>query len=319
MKIIILDGAAENPGDLSWEPLRAFGELTVYDRTEKTDEAVIARIQDAQIVITNKTPITRKVIDACPTLALICVLATGTDVVDLEYAREKNIPVCNVPAYGSEVVSQAAIALLLEVCHHVGEHNRSVHEGRWEQCPDFCYWEYPIIELKDKTMGIIGLGRIGRRTAAIAAALGMEVVAYDPFPGKTPDPAVRYVSLDVLWGLADVIVLHAPATKEDYHLICRESIQKMKDGVIIINNSRGSLIQEADLAEALRSGKVYGAAVDVVSREPIAKDNPLLTAPNCIITPHISWAAREARQRILDTTVENVRSFLQGQPGNRVN
>lgn len=320
MKIVVLDGYTENPGDLSWDGLAALGELTVYDRTPPEDEAeIIRRIGDAELVFTNKTSVTRRVMDACPQMRFIGVLATGYNTVDIDCAREKVIPVSNVPAYGTASVSQFSIALLLEVCHHIGHHDRTVHEGKWERCVDFCYWDYPLIELEGKTMGIIGFGRIGQQEGKIARALGMEVIAYDLFPNDSGRAIARYVELDELYARADVITLHCNLTAENAGMIDRTSIARMKDGVILINNARGQLINERDLADALNSGKVAAAGLDVVSTEPIRGDNPLLQAKNCIITPHISWGARESRQRIMDCAVENARAFLAGAPQNVVN
>jgi glycerate dehydrogenase len=319
MKLVILDGYTENPGDLSWESLEALGALTVYDRTPDRDEEIIRRIGDAEIVLTNKTPIRRAVFDACQNLRFLSVLATGYNIVDVACARERGIPVSNVPSYGTQAVAQFAIALLLEICGHVGHHARAVQEGRWARCADYCFWDFPLIELAGKTMGIVGLGRIGKATARIAGALGMEVLASDSFETDEGRAVARYVPLDELYARADVVVLHCPLTPETEQMIDRNAIAKMKDGVILINNSRGALIAEQDLADALDAGKVYAAAVDVVSAEPIRPDNPLLRAKNCIITPHISWAPREARQRIMDCTAENIRAFLAGAPVNVVN
>ena len=320
MKIVVLDGYTENPGDLSWEGVEALGELTVYERTPLHDEEeIISRIGDAEVVLTNKTPITKNVLDACPQIRMISVLATGYNVVDTAYAKEKGIPVCNIPTYGTDSVAQFAIALLLEICHHTGHHDRTVKEGKWENCPDFCYWDYPLIELSGKTLGIIGFGRIGRRTGEIAKALGMHVLAYDSFENEAGRQIADYVTLDELFTKSDVIALHCPLFPETQGIINKDRIAKMKDGVIILNNSRGPLIVEQDLADALNSGKVAAAGVDVVSTEPIKGDNPLLTAKNCIITPHMSWGAREARQRIMDMTVDNIKGYLQGEPVNVVN
>lgn len=320
MKLVILDGYAENPGDLSWDILRQFGLLTVYDRTSLTDpDEAIARIGDAQLLLTNKTPVTRAVLDGCPNVQFIGVLATGYNVVDCQAARERGIPVCNVPAYGTATVAQHTIALLLEICHHVGSHDQSVHQGHWAACPDFCYWDYPILELSGKTMGIIGFGRIGRQTGRIARALGMRVLATGSRPTPEGQEIAQYTTLDTLLAQSDVISLHAPVFPETQNLIRQETIAKMKDGVILLNSSRGQLICEADLAQALRSSKVAYAGLDVVCREPILPDNPLLQAPHCLITPHIAWAARESRQRILDCTAENIRAFLAGTPVHVVN
>ena len=320
MKIVVLDGYTENPGDLSWEELGKLGELTVYDRTSLTDEAeAVARIGDAEIVFTNKTPITRKVLDACPGVRFISLLATGYNCVDYVYAREKGIPVTNVPTYGTASVGQFAIALLLEICHHIGHHDASVHAGNWERCADWCYWDYPLIELDGKTMGIIGFGRIGQTTGRIARAMGMEVLAYDSYPSDAGRAIAEYVDLDTLLARSDVVALHCPLFPETEGIINRETIAKMKDGAILLNNSRGPLVVEQDLADALNAGKLAAAGLDVVSTEPIRGDNPLLNAKNCIITPHISWAPRESRQRIMDCAVSNVKAFLAGSPVNVVN
>ena len=320
MKIVILDGYTENPGDLSWDELGRLGELTVYDRSSLTDEQeAIDRIQDAEIVITNKTPITRRVLDACPSIRLITLLATGYNVVDVAYAKEKGIPVSNVPAYGTDAVSQYAIALLLEVCHHIGHHDQAVKAGRWENNQDWCFWDYPLIELTGKTMGIIGFGRIGQATGRIAKALGMKVLAHDLYQSEQGREIGTYVTMDQLLAESDVISLHCNLTSENNGFINKETISRMKDGVILINNSRGQLVNEQDLADALNSGKMAAAGLDVVSTEPIKGSNPLLDAKNCLITPHISWAPKESRQRIMDCTVQNVKAFLAGKPENVVN
>lgn len=317
MKIVVLDGYTENPGDLSWEGFAAIGDLTVYDRTPSGMEA--ERIGDAQIVYTNKTPVSRETLDACPGIRYIGVLATGYNVVDYEYAGEKGIPVTNIPTYGTDAVGQFAIAMLLEICHHIGHHSRAVREGRWESCPDFCFWDYPLIELAGKTMGIIGFGRIGQVTGRIARALGMKVLAYDSFENETGRQIGTYVGFDTLLESSDVISLHCPLFPETREIINRDTIARMKDGVIILNNSRGPLIAEQDLADALNCGKVYAAGLDVVSTEPIRGDNPLLKARNCLITPHISWAPRESRQRLMDIAADNLAQFLKGTPVNVVN
>jgi len=320
MKIVILDGYTENPGDLSWDSLKSLGELTVYDRTSLTDvREAIARIGDAESVITNKTPLTREVLDACPAIKYIGVLATGYNVVDVEAAKAKGILVCNIPAYGTEAVAQFAIALLLEICHHVAHHSDAVHSGRWESCPDFCFWDYPLIELAGKTMGIIGFGRIGQATGRIAKALGMKVIAYDEHVTDSGREIAEYLDLDALYSRSDVISLHCPLFPSTQGIINRDSIARMKDGVILLNNSRGPLIVEQDLADALNSGKVYAAGLDVASSEPIAGDNPLLKAKNCLITPHISWASKESRQRLMDIAVGNLRAYMEGAPVNVVN
>lgn len=320
MKIVVLDGYTENPGDLSWGELEKLGALRVYDRTA-TEESplIVERIADADIVITNKTPISQKTIDQCPNMKLIAMLATGYNVVDYNYAAEKKIPVVNVPTYGTQIVGQYAVGLLLEICSHYGHHDATVKEGKWEHNQDWCYWDYPMIELYGKTAGIIGLGRIGQATARILNAMDMKVLAYDAFESEAGKKLAEYVSLERLLAESDVIFLHCPLFPSTQGIINRDNIAKMKDGVIIINNSRGQLVVERDLADALNSGKVYAAGLDVVSTEPIRGDNPLLKAKNCIITPHISWAAQAARQRIMDITVGNVKAFIEGKPVNVVN
>lgn len=320
MKIVVLDGYTENPGDLSWANLAALGELTVYDRTSLTDEQeAIDRIGDAEVVFTNKTPITARIINACPSIRFISVLATGYNVVDYKYAREKGIPVTNVPAYGTASVSQYSIALLLEICHHIGHHSQAVQQGRWQTNPDWCFWDYPLIELEGKTIGIIGFGRIGKAEGRIAKAMGMNVIAHDLHPDDVGREIAEYVSLNELYARSDVISLHCNLTPENERMINASSISKMKDGVILINNARGQLIDEQDVADALNSGKLAAAGLDVVYTEPIRSDNPLLKAKNCIITPHISWAPKESRQRIMDCAVENVKAYMAGAPVNVVN
>lgn len=320
MKIVVLDGYTENPGDLSWEGFEKLGELTVYDRTPIDDEAEIQkRIGCADAVITNKTPVSRATFSACPSIRYVGVLATGYNVVDLDAAREKGVPVTNIPAYSTAAVGQFAIALLLEICHHIGHHSQAVHDGRWASSTDFCFWDYPLIELAGKTMGIIGFGRIGQATGKIAAALGMSVIAFDEVQTDSGKDIAEYVALDELLARSDVISLHCPLFPATEGIINTKSIAKMKDGVIIINNSRGQLIAEQDLFDALESGKVAAAGLDVVSAEPIKADNILLKAKNCIITPHISWAPRESRQRLMVVAVENLAAFAKGRPINVVN
>ena len=318
MKIVILDGYTANPGDLSWEGFEKFGELTVYDRTPA--DKIVERIGDADVVYTNKTPISKDTIDACPNIKFIGVLATGYNVVDVNAAKEKGIPVSNIPTYGTDAVAQYAIALLLELCHRIGEHSYCVKRGDWTNNEDWCFWNHPLIELAGKTRGIIGFGRIGQRTAEIAQALKMKVLAYDTHK----DPALesetcKYVELDELLANSDVISLHCPLFPETEGIINKDTIAKMKDGVLIINTARGPLIVEEDLRDALNSGKVGGAAVDVVSTEPIEMDNPLLEAKNIIITPHIAWAPKESRQRLINIAVENLKAFVDGSPINVVN
>jgi glycerate dehydrogenase len=317
MKIVVLDGYTLNPGDLSWDALAALGETAVYDRTP-ADE-ILARIGDAEAVYTNKTPLTRETIQACPNLKFIGVLATGYNVVDVAAAKEYGIPVCNVPTYGTAAVGQFAIAMLLEICHHVAHHSEAVHEGRWSGNIDWCFWDYPLIELEGKTMGVIGFGRIGQRTGEIAKALGMRVLAYDAYQNDAGKAIGTYVNLDTLLKESDVISLHCPLFPETKGIVNAASIAKMKNGVILLNNSRGPLIVEQDLADALNSGKVYAAGLDVVSEEPISPNNPLLSAKNCFITPHISWAPKESRARLMNIAVENLANWMGGKPTNVVN
>ncbi len=321
MKIVVLDGYTENPGDLSWDGLKALGDVTIFERTSLTDQdEVIERIGNATVVITNKTPISQKVFDACPSIKMVALLATGYNVVDYEYAKTKGIPVCNVPTYGTACVGQYAIALLLEICHRIGHHSDTViKDKKWQNHQDWCYWDYPLIELDKKTLGIIGLGRIGQTSAKIANAMGMNVIAYDLHPTDDGRKLATYVELDELYAKSDVIFLHTFLSPETEGIINKDSIAKMKDGVILINNSRGQLIVEQDVADALKSGKIYAAGLDVVYTEPIKAENPLLSAPNCIITPHMSWGAKEARQRIMDTTIENVKAYIAQSPINVVN
>lgn len=318
MKIVILDGYTLNPGDLSWDSLKEFGDVTIYDRTPK--EKIVERISDAEIVYTNKTPLTKDIFERCPSIKWVGVLATGYNVVDIETAKDRGIPVCNVPTYGTNAVAQMVFALLLELCHHVGDHSKSVFDGQWSRSKDFCYWNHPLTELTDKTMGIIGLGKIGQATARIAHAFGMKVLAYDTnrvngLESDTP----KYVGLVELLSNSDVISLHCPLFDSTRGIINKTTIEQMKDGVMVINTSRGALIVEEDLKAALDSGKVGGAACDVVSAEPIECDNVLLTAQNMIITPHIAWAPLESRQRLMEVAVNNLREFLMGNITNAVN
>lgn len=316
MKIVVLDGYTENPGDLSWSGFEALGELIVYERTPA--HQIVERIGDAQAVIVNKTPITRETLKACPSIVYIGVLATGYNVVDVQAAKEKEIIVTNIPTYGTAAVAQFVFALLLEICHHVQTHSDAVYDGDWSRCLDFCFWNHPLIELSGKTLGVIGFGRIGRNVAAIAGAFGMKVLAYDQHMGEHTDLA-EYVPLEELYARSDVISLHCPLLPSTQGMINKDSIAGMKDGVILINTSRGPLIAEQDLADALDAGKVYGAGLDVVSTEPILPDNPLLKAKNCFITPHIAWAPLESRARLMDIAVDNLKNFQQGTPSCVVN
>ena len=310
-KIIILDGGVANPGDLSWDDLAALGDLTVYDYTAPED--VIPRIGDASIILTNKTVISADVISACPNLRYIGVLATGYNVIDIAEAKKRGIIVANVPAYSTPTVAQLTMALLLEIALHVGHHSRVVHEGKWSACRDFAFWDYPLMELAGKTFGIVGYGSIGKAVAKLAQAFGMNVLAYSHHGAEE-----FHTELDELYAKADIVSLHCPLTAENTGMINKETIAKMKDGVIILNTARGGLINEADLQEALLSGKVYAAASDVTCKEPINADSPLLGLDNMIITPHIAWAATEARQRLLSVAIDNVRQYLCGNPQNNV-
>lgn len=318
MKIVVLDGYTENPGDLSWEGLENLGELTVYDRTPA--DKIAERIGDAEAVYTNKTPISAETIKKCSNMKFIGVLATGYNVVDTAAAKDAGVVVSNIPTYGTDAVAQYAMALLLEMCHHVGEHSDCVKAGDWTNNQDWCFWNHPLVELAGKTFGVIGFGRIGQRTAQIAESFGMKILAFDEYPNKALETEnCKYASLDELLAQSDVISLHCPLFPSTEGIINKDTIAKMKDGVKIINTSRGPLIVEEDLRDALNSGKVSGAAVDVVSTEPIKADNPLLGAKNMIITPHIAWAPKESRQRLMDIAVDNLAQFVNGKPQNVVN
>ena len=318
MKIVVLDGYALNPGDLDWACLDQFGEVTVYSRTDSEDEA-IARIDDSEIVLINKIHVTPRLLDACPSLRYIGVQATGYNVVDCAAAKERGIVVTNVPCYGTAAVAQFTLALLLEICHQIGHHNDLVHQGAWEKAPIFTFWATPQMELAGKTLGIIGFGRIGREVGRLAKAFGMKVIAYSRTEYPEGREIAEYVDLDTLYARSDIISLHCPLFPETEKMINAESIGKMKDGAILLNTSRGGLVDEEVLTAALKTGKLRAAAVDVVSQEPMPNTNPLLTAPNCIITPHMAWAPVESRQRLLDTVVANIRAFLDGKPQNVVN
>ncbi|MBD0832037.1 D-2-hydroxyacid dehydrogenase [Aestuariibaculum sediminum] len=318
--IVVLDGYTLNPGDLSWEGMKQFGNLIVHDRTDFEINNVVKTIGDAEVVFTNKTPLPAAVLNQVSNLKYIGVLATGYNVVDIEKAKELNVVVTNIPTYGTRAVAQFTMALLLEMCHHIGLHNQAVQSGEWTKSPDFCFWKTPLIELDGKTLGIIGFGRIGQATARIAQGFGLNVVVYS----RTIKPELEtetcsFVSLDELFESSDIISLHCPLSKETEGLINEANIGKMKEGALLINTSRGGLIVEKDLADALNAGKIAGAAVDVVSREPIEVDNALLKAKNCIITPHIAWASKEARSRLMHTAVQNLEAFIEGRPVNVVN
>ena len=316
MKIVVLDGYAANPGDISWEPLRRFGEVTVYERTPR--EQIVARIGDADAVLTNKAVIDEAVMAACPNLKYVGELATGYNNIDVQAARRRGVTVCNIPAYSTVDVVQMTFALLLDICLNAARHSAAVHAGKWAACPDFCFWETPLIELAGKTMGIVGFGRIGRAVARVAVAMGMNVLCHSRRrEGELPE-GCRWAGLDELFARADVVSLHCPLNDDSRGIINRDSIARMKDGVIILNTGRGPLVVEQDLADALNAGKVYAAGVDVVSVEPIKEDNPLLSARNCVITPHIAWAPLAARQRLMDIAVGNVEAWIRGETVNNV-
>lgn len=318
MKIVILDATALNPGDLSYDCINQFGDVTSYDRTDG-EALTIERIGDNEIILVNKVPITETVLAACPNIKLICVQATGYNIVDVEACARRGIPVTNVPSYGTAAVAQFTIALMLELCHRIGLHNHSVHQGDWTRSTNFCYWLTPQMELEGKTLGIVGFGRIGQAVGKLAKAFGMHVLAYNRSQCDEGRAIADYVDMDTLFRESDFISLHCPQTAETVNLINRETIAQMKDGAMLINTARGGLVDETALVEALESGKLRGAAVDVVSQEPMKADNPLLTTRKCIITPHIAWAPVESRQRLLDCVVENIRAFLAGKPQNVVN
>lgn len=316
MKIVILDAYAANPGDLSWDEFAALGDLTVYDRTAQEDAA--ARIGDAEVVFINKVRLTDEIFAACPNLKLVSILATGYNIVDLAAAKHRGITVCNVPGYSTRAVVQMTFALLLEICQQVGLHSGAVHTGRWQTCPDFCFWDRPLIELDGKTMGIVGYGAIGSAVGTVAQALGMKLLVTARHEKPVPEGA-RFVSLPELLAQSDVVSLHCPQTAENARMIDAGALAQMKDGAILLNTARGGLLDEQAVADALRSGKLLAAGMDVVSAEPIHADNPLLTAPNCFLTPHIAWAPLETRRRLQAISAENLRAFLAGKPQNVVN
>ena len=316
MKIVILDAYAANPGDLSWDEFAALGELTVYDRTAQEDAA--ARIGDAEVVFINKVRLTDDIFAACPNLKLVSILATGYNIVDLAAAKRRGITVCNVPGYSTRAVVQMTFALLLEICQQVGLHSGAVHTGRWQTCPDFCFWDRPLIELDGKTMGIVGYGAIGSAVGTVAQALGMKLLVTARHEKPVPEGA-RFVSLPELLAQSDVVSLHCPQTAENARMIDAGALAQIKDGAILLNTARGGLLDEQAVADALRSGKLLAAGMDVVSAEPIRADNPLLTAPNCFLTPHIAWAPLETRRRLQAISAENLRAFLAGKPQNVVN
>ncbi|MCE5258350.1 MAG: D-2-hydroxyacid dehydrogenase [Chloroflexi bacterium] len=317
MKIVVLDGYTLNPGDLSWDGLRALGELTLYERTPVAE--TVARTQDADIILLNKAPLTAEMLGQLPKLKLVSVLATGYNIVDTKAARAHGVTVCNVPTYGTRSVAQMTFAHLLNLTQHVAEHSQAVRAGRWTNSADFCFWDFPLVEIADKTMGIIGFGRIGQSTALVAKAFGMHVLAYDVMLKASPDPEVPLVDLDTLFAQSDVISLHCPLTPETTGIVNAARLAQMKPTAYLINTSRGPLVVAQDLADALNRGQIAGAGVDVLPVEPPPATNPLLTAKNCYITPHISWATSAARERLMDMTIANIKAFLAGTPQNVVN
>ncbi len=318
MKIVVLDGQTLNPGDNPWTEVEKQGEFVLYGKTQPGE--ILSRAAGADILLTNKTPLTKETLDKLSDLKFIAVLATGYNVVDVKAARAKGVPVSNVPIYGTASVAQMTFALLLELCHHVGLHDRLVHEGEWKRKGEFCFWETPLVELAGKTMGIVGFGRIGRAAGKLADAFGMKVLAHDVCQGEAPDyDSFAWAEIEEIFSKADVVSLHCPQTAENAGMVNKKLLRLMKKDAVLINTSRGGLVNEADLAAALNAGKIAGAAVDVVSSEPIADTNPLLTAKNCIITPHIAWATLAARRRLMQTTAENVKAFIKGEPINVVN
>ncbi len=310
MKIVVLDGYASNPGDLNWEPIAQMGELTVYDRTAPHE--LHDRIKDAEIILLNKTPMNAEAFDAALKLKLISVLATGYNVIDIEAAKAHGVRVCNAGSYSTNAVAQMTFALLLEATQQVGSHDTAVRAGQWSESKDFCFWNRPLMELAGKTMGLVGFGSIAQAVAKVAEAFGMRVI----YNTRRSHDDPRYVSLDTLLQESDIVSLHCPQTAENLKMINRDTLGKMKDGAILINTARGGLVDEEAVRSALEEGKLAFFAADVVSKEPIAKDNPLLGAKNCYLTPHIAWAPKETRQRLHDINEENIRAFLSGTPQN---
>ncbi|RMC55959.1 D-2-hydroxyacid dehydrogenase [Lactobacillus sp. ESL0261] len=320
MKIVNLDSYALNPGDLDWSAVEKLGECTFYDRTPvDDDDEILKRIGDAEIVLTNKTPLDQHVLETAPNVKYIGVTATGYNIVDTTAAREAGIPVTNIPTYGTDAVAQFTFALLLEITSRVGLHNKLVHEGRWSSNPDFTFWAKPLMELKGKTLGLIGFGHIAKKVAEIGHAFSMNVIFWNHRPKSDLPDYVKQVELDQLYQQADIISLHVPQTPATTEMINQEAISQMKDDVILINTARGGLINEKDVADALNEGKIATAGIDVAQKEPIPADSPLLSAKNCYITPHIAWAPRETRNRLLGIVVENLQAFLKGEKLNVVN
>lgn len=317
MKIVIMDGSAANPGDINWAPLEEIGEVTAYDVT--TPDQIIERSKDAEIIITNKTPFTKETLDQLPNLKYIGVLATGYNVIDLQAAADKGIVVTNVPEYGTYATMQHTFALLLELTNHVALHSNSVMDGDWVRCPQFCYWKSPLMELYGKTIVIVGYGKIGSKVCETAKAFGMNVIAVPHHITKAQDNGISFSTFEDAAPKADIISLHAPLTPETNGLINKNVISTLKDGVLIVNAARGPMVVEQDIADALNSGKLGGYATDVVSTEPMKENNPLLGAPRAIITPHIAWAPKETRERLIVAAAENIKAFLSGNIINKVN
>lgn len=324
MKIVVLDGDTLNPGDLSWEQLAKLGELTVHERTSydaSQEQMIVKSAQDAEVVLSNKTPLSRSIIAQLPKLKYIGVLATGYNVIDTEAAKEQGIIVTNIPGYGTDSVAQMTFALILEITNNVGLHSEAVRRGKWTEQKDWCFWEQPLMELSGKKLGLIGYGSIGQAVAKIANAFGMQVLTYTRTPSRYENQSssnLQFVDLQQLLETSDIISLHCPLTADNQQMINEQAINSMKDGTIIINTARGQLLDEQAVANALNNGKLRAAGLDVVSVEPIKGNNPLLTAKNCYITPHIAWAPIEARQRLMDIAVDNVRQFLAGNIVNQV-
>lgn len=318
MKIVILDGHAINPGDLSWDALRGLGELEIFDRTP--GDAIVTRAREADVLLTVRTPLVARTLKQLKRLRYVGAIFTGYDEIDLKAARELNVLVTNVPTYGTASVAQLVFALLLELCHHVALHSAATHAGEWSRSPDFSFWRTPLVELQGKTMGIVGFGRIGQHVAEIAIAMGMRVIAADADRKEVPDwPGFRWCEVDELMAAADVVSLHCPLLPQTRRIINASSLSKLRPSSFLINTSRGPLVVEQDLADALNDGRLAGAAVDVLSSEPPPLDNPLLLAKNCIVTPHIAWATKEARARLIESAATNLRAFLDGRPVNVVN
>lgn len=318
MNIVVLDGHTLNPGDNPWDELESLGNLTVHDLT--ADDEILQRSQPAELLYTNKTPLSKQVIDQLPALKMIGVLATGYNIVDIEAARARDIPVCNIPVYGTDSVAQYVFAQLLEFCHHIPLHDRAVRNGRWAEVNEFSFWETPLVELAGKTMGIVGFGRIGRRVGELATAFGMNVVAFDVYHGDPPPyESFQWLSIEELFEQADVITLHCNQTDDNVEFVNRDLLQRLKPTALFVNAARGGLVHEQDLADALNSGVLAGAALDVTSSEPINPNNPLLQAKNAVITPHIAWATLAARKRMMHTAYENAKAFMGGSPSNVVN